>query len=376
MQSYEITYKGENIRVEKDNATIIFPKRVGTDGKGLFETITIEPGCLVFVSKKEGTEEFLQVWLYNDRTMAHQTHNMEEPRTAPNKFNAMLDKGSLINDVCKEIYGVVRQLREYEILGYPVNTVGKLRTKEMEVALQLLGYQNSSNVKSPLEDASGYMALSRIGNQLRNYRNLAPYVYGIGQRFGTDAFVLKQPQEISKQQLKNMVQENVDQLFNNVEFLKQRDDQNERMRDILPTFCLNMKEQIDPRDWEIYAKVIEETALLYLSLNADLLPYADKVKVSNATSLEEAELKKKISKLIDSKEFARACEIEAEFVRHQVQCLKEQIDMELGESKAVRESSPGKILLRIGEEADDIYTDTKQENEKAKAQRQGVTQAD
>ena len=376
MQSFEITYKGENITVEKDKSTIILPDRKDAKGFEFSETITVEPKCLVFSSKKKNSTEALTVWLYNDRTMAHQTSNMEVPVVAPYKFNFMINNGSFINGICKDVYDVVRQLKEYDTYGYPVDRVGILRTKEMEMVLKLLGYSNSSGVHTPLEDTSGYMALSRIGNQLRNYRNLAPYVYKIGQRLGTEDFVGKQPTEISKEQLRNMVQAEVDQLFDNVQFIRDRNDQNERMRDILPTFCLNMKGQIDPRDWEIYSKVVKETALLYLSLNADLIPYADKMKVPNAISLEGAELKKRILSLIDSKEFAKACEIEAEFARHQVQCLKEQIDEELGDSKAVRESSPGKALLRIGEESEEIYAETQKENAKAEAQRTGATQAD
>lgn len=376
MQSFEITYKGEKIIVKRDKSTIIFPKREGTDGVEVVETITVEPNCLVFLSKKaDESGEFLKVWLYDDNTMVHETQNTDGPVTAPNKYS-WLNNGSLINDVCKEIEDVKRQLKEYDTFGYPVDKVGTLRTKEMEIALKLLGYSNSTSVHTPLEDTSGYMALSRIGNQLRNYRNLAPYVYKIGQRLGTEDFVGVPPKKISKELLIGMVQADVNQLFANAQFIKDRDDQNERMRDILPTFCLHMKQRIDPRDWEIYSNVIRDTALLYLSLNTDLIPYTDKTKVSNSISLEGAELKKKISTLIDSKEFAKACEIEAEFVRRQVQGLNEQIDGELGDSQAIRESSVGETLLRIGEEAEGIYTEIKKENEKAKAQREGVTQAD
>ena len=200
MEIFEITYKGQKIKAANDHKgkfSVILPKRTNINGITLQETmLTVSNSngskAWLFSSKKEDDSgEYLKVWLYSDKTMAYETHRTDGPIFSETKFNPSRNDGNFLNEICKDMYTVIRQCIEYDILGYPADAIGKLRRKDFEMSLNLLGYSNSSQVKSRLEDSAGYMALNRIGSQLEDYTNLAPYVYSKGKKGDIEKFACK-----------------------------------------------------------------------------------------------------------------------------------------------------------------------------------------
>ena len=173
MESLEITYKGKKVKIQRDeDGNIRFPKREDNKGISVEESITREPNGWKFSAIK-GNGEFLNFWLYSDRTMVYENARTDGPVVADMKFNPMLPNASLINGVCYEIYDVMKQVREYEVLGAPAEKIGKMRKKSLDIVLKMLGYSNPGKVHAQLDESAGYMALSKIGNQLREYKNFS-----------------------------------------------------------------------------------------------------------------------------------------------------------------------------------------------------------
>ena len=197
----------------------------------------------------------------------------------------------------------------------------ELRNARLQGILNLLGYENHTKIMLPLDDSAGFRCLRRMGEQLENYVNMIPNY--------NDGIVTSEENEEYKEQLEAQIEEDI-------QFAEAQEDWIETIRAIPGQydFLQNMREKVSPSDWELYAKTVRRIAYMFTDLNADLIPKQERRGVHDLTRLRGLHLKDRISELIDSGEFARACHIEDIFVINECDRCIEGIDRFGGENLA------------------------------------------
>ena len=259
-----------------------------------------------------------------------------------------------MTNIAIELYRIVEQIKDYEKRDLPISSTCKLRKKKLETTLKLLGYYSIDEFNTEIDDSKGFLSLATIGKQLENYVNLGEYVHYEGRKNEEDVIRVNVPKEISREQFIETAMPVTEECAQDLEVIEKID----QKTSVLPDYGAKISTKIPDEDWIIYSRVVKETARLVLELNADLVNQDSEVEVMDCSQLTGQELEDRISLLIDSSAFSKACEIEKNFIKREAQRLIEKIDSMLeGMDEATYHSSVAKALIDLKKEETDIITE-------------------
>lgn len=352
MEIFEVLYREKKVKaIKRENGDIhvILPTRHGEKGNEFQERISRDAKGWKFSSSLISNPEYgFNLWIRDDGKLAYRTLDSNKILVTKEVFKPDLNNGGKLNNIATELYNIVEQLNSYEKRGIPVSSTCKLRNKKLEATLKLLGYSSIEEITEDLNDSKGYLALARIGKQLEDYINLGAYIHLEGRE---DLIRVNIPEEMTREEFINLAIPVTDEYSSDLEYIKEQDEQREQKRSLLPDYCEEMSKKMPFGEWLIYSKVIRETAQLYLELNADLISSVSGVQINDLSQLTGTELEDRISKLIDSKEFATACEIESRFcIREGKRLIKEVDSILQSADETIRSSSIINSLEMIREE--------------------------
>ena len=360
MEIFEVLYRGKKVNAikrDKGEIYVILPKRYGEKGNEFKERILRDSKGWKFESFLIDNPEYgFNLWIRDDGKLAYRTLDSNKILLTKQVFNPNLNNGGKLNNVATELYNVVEQLNAYERRDIPVSSTCKLRKKRLEATLKLLGYSSIEEVNEELNDSKGYLALTRIRKQLENYINLGEYIHLEGRE---DLIRVNVPEGMAREDFINLAIPVTDEYSSDLEYIKEQEEQREQKRSLLSDYCEEMSKKIPYSDWLIYSKVVRETAELYLELNADLI----NDNIPDSSKLAGPVLEDRISKLIDSKEFATACDIEKRFAIREGERLIKRVDSILQSAdETMRNSSIMNSLTTIKDEETIIIEQRNAEN--------------
>lgn len=258
-----------------------------------------------------------------------------------------------MTNIAIELYRIVEQIKDYEKRDLPISSTCKLRKRKLETTLQLLGYYSIDEFNTELDDSKGFLSLATIGKQLENYVNLGEYVHYEGRKNEEDVIRVNVPKEISREQFIETAMPVTEECAQDLEVIEKID----QKTSVLSDYGAKISTKMPHEDWIIYSSVVKETARLLLELNADIVNQDSEVEVKDCSKLTGQEMEDRISELIDSSAFAKACKIEKTLIKREAQRLIEKIDSMLeGMDEATYHSSVAKALIDLKQEETDIIT--------------------
>ena len=291
------------------------------------------------------------LWLRDDGRIACSNGKSDKVFVTREVFDPNSKNDSKIANIALELYKTVEQLKEYEKRDLPISSTYKLRKKKLETTLKMLGYYSIDEFNSELDDSKGYLSLATIGKQLESYVNLGEFVHFEGRKNEEDVIRVDVPEGITREQFIEIAMPVTEEYSQDLELIEKR----EQKTSVLPDYGAKMSSKMPYKDWLIYSRVVKETARLLLELNADLLNQNGEVKVIDCSKLTGQELKDRISLLINSRAFSRACEIEKNFIKREAQRLIGKIDSMLEEmDESTYNSSVARALIDIKKEETSI----------------------
>ena len=328
MEIFEVLFRGKKaIAVKKNNGEIYvnLPVRRSKQGNEIRESISRDANGWKFSCFVVGNSDIsFKVWIMDDGRIACYSSKEKKHVIAKEKFDPNTKKDGQVYNIAKELYKTIQQLEEYKKSDIPVSATYKLRREKLKTTLKLLGYDSIEQVNSELDDSRCYLSLSRIGEQLEHYINLGAYVHYEGNINDEDTIRVNIPEGMSREDFIGLVSPVTEEFFADKESIGQQEDKIRERQEIIPDYCTQISRKIPYAEWLLYKRIIQETAQLLLELNADLLSTNERNGLTDSSSLTGTELEDRISKLIDSRDFSKACNIESRFlVREATRLVKE-----------------------------------------------------
>lgn len=316
MNTVNILYKGKKVeaKIEKNGRILIkLPERTSRIQNRTQEAMARIDNAWGFTTQSlQPKEEYRLVWLYDDGHIEWCDNTRPEKMNAGN-FNPRLVYREFPQNIAQELYEVSQQLREYQEIGMSEYEIESLRAGSLESNLNLLGYTRYEEIPEKIQDLAGYGILGKIGDRLQKYRNFKGEMtqrrYSRAESYPQ---ILQTPEQ--DEELRRTLEEAGQIIIQDINFMRTQDEYLARGRAIDPTFYKEMSKKIPPEDWEIYSKAVRDTAILLLELNHDLLGYKVRKNLTDCSGLTGEELLDRISRLIDSSEFDKACNIEDRFI--------------------------------------------------------------
>ena len=329
---FEVNINGERVFAdvsEDGRYSIIFPLRKDKEGNECYEHIERDvlgkevfgkemPG-LRFTSTRMYDKNYkFTFWVLDDGTMIWKDTDNNPYRSLGKKFDRKAIPETSSEKLAKNIYDTFQMAYEYEKIGMPAEEVGKSRKDRLSTALLLAGYDRVDDVKLPIRPDKSFFSLRRLGLILENYRNLS-YVYREENANGEDCFYLDDTKIPYSKHCADSVERDREQMEADKSAMEAHIEWITRVRsfpgaeDFLYGMEGKMREQ-DPEGWERYSTVVRKTAEMLLGFNLDLVNEENREGIEDLTGLQGLELQDKISELIDSDEFSKACIFEDKFV--------------------------------------------------------------
>lgn len=337
MEIFEVVFRGKQVKAVKDSAGKIYirlPNWKAKSEKRIDEIISRESnGWKYEVISDFDFENSSELWLRDDGRIAWSTKDNRNIVVSKQPFNPDSPNAGKLNVIVTELYRTVEQLKVYEQRNIPASTIIKLRRFKLLSTLNLLGYATVDDVGVELEDSEMKFELRRIGEKLKEYINLGAYVHVERKENDEDVIKLNIPEEMTKEEFWEMVELVKNEYLEEKQFAEEQAETREEKRDILPDYCADARRKMPQADWLLYTRILIETAKLLLELNADILEPNQKTKTPDLSQLTEKELEDRISKLINSKDFAKACEIEKTFLVKEAKKLVDKVEYELSEMR-------------------------------------------
>lgn len=324
---FNVDFKGgvASAKVEDGKYSILLPYRRSKDGNDYEEWITNdtlseevfgEPKKgLHFSSVMIGNENFrFDFWILDDNTMICNDSKNPQYRSIEEKFDRKAKPTTPSEELAKSVYQTFKQVKDLDRIGIPAKTAGAIRQLRLATMLKLLGYDYNTEDGTIMENNRPYYALRMIGNMLENYRNLG-YISREINEDGTEDFIVDYasiPGDehciITKEIIEKQMQDSKRYIDSQEEWL-------EKVRSVPETsgFLSRMEEKMrmeNPDGLENYQNVQRKTLSLILGFDKDLVQ-SDSEDLSR---LQGIDLQDKISELIDSEEFSRACSFEDEWI--------------------------------------------------------------
>lgn len=335
MEIFEVTFRGKKVKAVKDSAGQIYirvPNWKAKNGKIIDEIISGQPDGwkYEFIPNLDFDNAF-ELWIRNDGRIAYNTKKSGRIIVSEQPFNPDSPNVGKLNVIVAELYRTVEQLKVYEQRNIPASTIIKLRRCKLLSTLNLLGYENVDDVGVELEDSQMKFELRRIGEKLKKYINLGAYVHVERKENDEDVIKLNIPEGMTKEEFLEMVEPVKNEYLEEKQFAEEQAETREEKRDILPDYCAHARRKMPQAEWLLYTSILRETAKLLLELNADILESNQKIKIPDLSQLTEKELEDRISKLINSKDFSKACEVEKTFLVRETKKLTDELGYQLGE---------------------------------------------
>lgn len=357
MEIFDVKYKGQTVKAKLRNNGSVYirlPERDGGNGSHYIESIEKESRGWRFSSfNSEDIDYLFHVWLRDDDSVAWANDLSPGINQSREPFNRNYPNYGLLNDTIIPLYDTVQEIKEYQKRDIPTEALFSLRRYYLTTTLKMLGYDSLDSIGEPVNDSVGYLALNRLAEQLENYCNVASLVHSEGREGSEEVLVATIPEKMDREAVIEAARPVNDQMTANVEYMKEQEDSLYRKRAMIFDYKALMSKKISPEDWKTYSKAVQDTAMLLLELNADLLTpeQRKKFKIPNMTSLEDITLKDRIARLIDSKAFNEACRIENEFAYDQSSKMARKAETMLDGVKSTdRKTNPVIEMERILEE--------------------------
>ena len=351
MEIFDVLFNGKNcngVKTAKGDIYVKMPARKQKNAT-MFESIKKDSnGWKYTIIKDFDFEDIFELWIRNDGRIACNANGSSETFVSKEPFNPDTPKFGKLNNIITELYKTVECIKAYEKRNIPASTLIKLRRIKLLSTLNLLGYSNIDDVEHELDDSKMSFALSRIGGQLQNYINIGTYVHVEGKEKDEEVIRLNFPEGMEREEFLEMIEPVKDEYSDDIDFSKEQEEKREQKRGILSDYCIDASKKMAQADWLLYTRITKEIARLLLELNADILEQNQKTKISNLSQLTGDELTNRILRLIDSKDFAKACEIEKEFLVREAQRLVDEAQYmfdEMGEQGG--KTSVGKAIQDI-----------------------------
>ena len=345
MEIFEVFFRGKEVKAVKDSAGKIYirlPHWKAKSGKRIDEIISRESnGWKYEVISDFDFDNSSELWIRNDGRIAWNTKGDGKIVVSKQHFNPDSPKAGKLNAIVTELYRTVEQLKVYEKRNIPASTMIDLRRKKMLLALKLLGYSSINDVRIELEESKICFALGRIREQLDNYVSLGAYVHLEGREKGEEIIKLNIPEEMTGEEFAEMAKPVEDEYLADVEFSEGQEDKKARKREICRGYCEITSRKMPQSDWLLYTRILKETAQLLLELNADLLESSAPMEISDLSQLADKEVKDRISRLIESKDFTKACEIEKRFLVREAKKFIDEVEYILRENGEESRNSYG-----------------------------------
>ena len=309
-------------RKSNGNYYITLPTRFGRGGTMYYDTISTDERGLRFTSMEDGNPDYyFHLWLQKDGRIAW-VNDMQRRIQVCEVFTPEFPNAGVLNETASKVYEVAKQIEEYEKveIPIPVDTILETRKHNLAAVLHMLGFNSIEDVvNGNINDSAGYLPLNRLSEELRqaDYSSLPIYVHSVGRAGSHDLVRYNLPEGKTLEDLERVYRVVEKTKNDNFEYIKEQDDWIDRKRGISFDYNALLSARLgnDGADWEKYSKALQDTAMLFLGLNSDLLSreQRERLKLPNVAKLSAIEFDDMISALIDSRTFNEACKIENEF---------------------------------------------------------------
>lgn len=363
MEIFDVKYGEQTVtaRIGKDGSVYIsLPRRNAGNDSEYIESIEKEERGWRFSSfNSADIEYYFHMWYRYDGTMAwandlsHKIHESREP------FNPNYPNEGVLNDVALRLYDVVQQVEAHKAKEIPAEEIMEIRKHNLVAALHLLGYDSIDSVAGEVNDSVGYLALNRLAGQLQTegYPNLAKYIHSEGRIGSEDMVRATLPEGMTVEELMKLQSVIKGHRDSNFEFIRYQDEWLDKKRGIsFDHNALMSKKVVRPGsvganiDWEDYSKAVKMTAMLFLELNSDLLTEEQRKKfgIQDVSKLSQIDFEDRISRVIDSAVFNRACRIENEFAFEESSKILRKAEAKLeGVTPEIAKTNPVQTIIEI-----------------------------
>lgn len=361
MEIFEFNYGWDKVRARLTKGGGVYvdlPSRSGQRGSTYRESIVLEDRGWRFSSTQDDCiEYYFHVWL-TDRGMVSWTNDLKnriEYLSEP--FDPDHPNAGLINDTVLKIHTIAKKIRDYQKRNLPVAEVFELRKYYLDTTLKMLGYDSIDAVGEKLDVSRGYLALSKVAKSLEKYKNLATAVYSTGKAGDYDCYISKFLDEVTRDDVIEYIRPIKEEVDSNIAFMREQEESLELKRKVCPEYRRDMNKKMGLYTWDDYEENVKKVAMLLLELNADLLTPEQRVKfgIPEFVRIEKLETDDKIARLIDTKSFNDACNVEDELVYQESKQLVGRLKEIDPEIVSTEESIPReKIVQLLASELKDI----------------------
>lgn len=359
-EKFNVFIKGETVEATKnDNGQYVVNLPTSLSSSLSRSIISIENGWRFIENDSRYPDSYFWMEFGKDGTVKYTNDMMKNVKVAAQNYNPDLSDLGNLTGAAKEIYGVIRQLDAHEKLGVTPSEVIDLRKNIMALSLRMLGYENINSIfyTEPNPDNS-ILDLEHAVKYLERYPALAQYVKK-EKYSGLDSFVVDIPEGGSKEEFQEMYQTAKEDFEKESEYTIERLYEIKRRRDffLLPDFGKGMKQFLEnksrgkrgePNEWDAYVDTTKKLSKLVLGFNADLLPAHERMKVVQATSLNQVELLHQVSLITEPAEMDEVLASESYYFINEADRLSKRVQEVLGDERT-ENSTPGNILKELSE---------------------------
>lgn len=341
MEQFRIPFNNGRVAVRKNKNkyAVILPIREGKNRINYKERVeNDEYGWRYSSEAIELINEYFNVWLAKDGRVGYKSNNDMQITWSDEPLDFDPQNQNLINSRARDIYNIIKELHEVEKTRTSPIDIISLRQAKLCATLKMLGYSSVEDVKKSLDLSNLYFALGNVSKELEEYISLS--FIGIKQNFwsGNKYYDDNLPEDISYKDVEKMSKKIKTKIAEQEEFLIDKDESLETTRGLVPEYCQSMDVKVSKEEWEIYSKQVRKTAELLLGINFDLLTPKQSEGIEDLTGLQGSDLQDKISSLIDSGDFNKACDIEDRFIISETDRFCEEFDRMIADDQRVKDS--------------------------------------
>ena len=365
-EKINVLYKGEFLEATKNKYgyTLDLPSPDGLK-RTLYST---ENGWQFDENSTEHSDSYFWMRMNNDGSVEYANDMTPAAQTIEKHYYPDFSDLGHLNNLGREMYGLIQQLEGYEKLGVSPADVLDLRRKIMELTIvKMLGYKEVNSVfYTESNPDNSIMDLDHAIRYIERYPAFAQYVSRI-RYTGLETVMVNTPEDFSKEEFRIEFEKAKNDYENESAYVDDRLFEIERRRHdmLLPDFCKGMKSFLqkrggqkrgEPTSWDEYSDTTRKLAKLILGFNADLLSAQEKMRVVQATSLNQVELLHQISLITEPAEMDEVLAEESYFFLEEAKRFSAKM-MEDTSPKRVVDSTVAKLMLELAgetlEEAED-----------------------
>ena len=348
-EKVKVTYQGKLLEALKVGER--YALRTPSRGNIYGAISNSEDGWVLMEKDSEHPDYYFWIKLRDDGKMEYKNDMMRNSKVSDDVYNPEFSDMGTINEPTRYLYHTAKQLEGHQKLGVSPVDVLELRYRMMGMALKMLGYQSVEQILNgePNPDLS-VMDLNRAVQFIEQYPALAQYVTK-GGNFKEPTVEVHLPEDMDKEEFTEKFESIKKSLEEEEAYYNSR---NEFFTDVRhpmigPDFCIGMKNDINPKDWNSYSGIVKKLGKAILSFNSDLLAAGEKMRIVQGASLNQLDMEHQIFLITQGPEMDEALAIESYYFMDQTQKLDERIQADLGDDRT-RNSTPGKVMKQFVDE--------------------------